>query len=68
MREGRTTSDEECEGDVHGDHTLSINELPPLTKFEQLPRCYPDRDSDDNPKDDLVQDDQDEPVPNRLAD
>jgi len=66
--ERRQARDEERERDVHGDHRLAVDELAALGELEDLARDNADGRADDDAEHDLVQEDEDDPVPDRRAD
>lgn len=66
--QARQARDEEREGDIHGDHRLSVDELAALGELEDLARNDANRSADDDPEQDLIKEDEDDPVADGLPD
>jgi hypothetical protein len=67
-RQGRQRRDEQGQRDIHGDHTLSVDQLSSFRKLEDLARDDADKTADDDAEDDLVEEDEEDPVPDGFSD
>lgn len=67
-RQRRQPCNQQCQRDIHSDHGLSIDQLPPLGKLEDLARGDTDGGPDDAAEDDLVEEAKENPIPDGVAD